>query len=177
MCGKALSPWWSPPQEWDLPFEQTDSVWEREEREREREISDSEPDRHLPANLPSSAPSQKAEQRRCWCCAFCRALSVSAAQLPSLSLRSPFPLCLKNTPCNHTERLFAVIMSLAVQFTAEARQVWPWSGVLHLAVVFGGISLPFTQVGSTWDIRCDAERGKLCTGCWLRIYPMGKEAL
>lgn len=96
--------------------------------------------------LPSlrSAPSQKAEQRRCWCCAFCRALSVSAARRSSLSLRSPVPLCLKTrytitAPHARTARLFVAIMSLAIQFTAEACEVRPWKRVLNLSVVFGGI--------------------------------------
>lgn len=136
MRGKALSPWWSPPQE------QTDRV-------RERSVILCLTDISQLTSL-HSAPSQKAEQRRCWCCAFCRALSVSAAQLPSLSLRSPVPPLPKNTAHNHTtthaERLFAVIMSLVVQFTGETREVWPWSEALHLAMLFGGIMLPFTQV-------------------------------
>lgn len=68
--------------------------------ERAREISDSEPDRYSLLTSLHSVPSQKAEQRRCWCCAFCKVLSVSAAQLPSLPLRSPVPLCLK-TQCKN----------------------------------------------------------------------------
>lgn len=145
MRGKALSPWWSPPQEWDLPFEQTDRV-----REREREISDSVPDRHLPANLPSfcALPKSRTKEVLVLCIlqgSFCLCSSVAFSVTAE-----PGPPLPKNTAHNHTtthaERLFAVIMSLAVQFTAETREVWPWSEVLHLAVFLRGIILPFTQV-------------------------------